>query len=372
MRPLRILFSEAATSFGGQEQYIFRMMAALRARGHHLEAACQPHAQLARRLRDAGFPVHALYMDGPPNYVRGVWRLRGVLRDGRFDVLNTNSRRDTLLAGVAGRLAGTPLIVRTRHLAKRVGSLLAYTGVPHRVTTSSDYVRGLILARGAPEGFVATVRPCIQDGFCAAQRTGVLRRALGLADDDVLVGCVAVLRAEKGHADLIDAVEPLLRSIDRLHLVLVGGGSPGLEQLQALVQARGLGHRIHLTGPRDDVVALMADLDIFALATHMEATGMVFAEAGAAGVAVVGTRVGGVPEMVEEGRSALLVPAGDVAALRAAIHSLVLDPARRARMGAAGRAFCCTDGRFSAQAMGERMEAVYGRWLGERGYGGPS
>lgn len=99
---------------------------------------------------------------------------------------------------------------------------------------------------------------------------------------------------------------------------------------------------------------------------------MVFAEAGAAGVAVVGTRVGGVPEMVEEGRSALLVPAGDVAALRAAIHSLVLDPARRARMGAAGRAFCCTDGRFSAQTMGERMEAVYGRWLGERGYGGPS
>lgn len=368
MRPLRILHSEAATGFGGQERYIFRMMRAMRSQGHHLEAVCQPHAQLTRHLRDAGFTVHTLYTDGLRNYVRGVARVRRILTAGRFDVLNTNSRRDTLLAGMAGRLAGTPLIVRTRHLAKPVRSLLSYTRVPHRVCTSSEYVRGMLVARGVPESWVQVVHPCLDDGFCMAHRTGALRRELGLDGHAVLVGCVAVLRTEKGHRDLIAAMEPLFQETPDLHLVLVGGGSPGFEDLTALVQERGLAHCIHLLGPRSDVMQLLPDFDVFALATHMEAAGMVFAEAGAAGVPVVGTRVGGVPEMLQDGRSGLLVRARDVAALRDALRSLIRDPALRQRMGSAGREFCCSSGRFSASVMAQRMESVYREWLRQRGW----
>src|SRR3546814_20908238 len=121
MTPLRILHSEAATSFGGQEQYIYRMMLTMRDRGHHLEAVCQPHAVLTQRLREQGFTVHTTYMDGPVNFVKSVVSIRKVLRGGRFVVLNTHSRRDTIVAGCAGRLAGTPLIVRTRPMANSVG-----------------------------------------------------------------------------------------------------------------------------------------------------------------------------------------------------------------------------------------------------------
>lgn len=85
--PLRILHTEAATNFGGQEQYIYRMMLAMRSRGHHLEAVCQPHAKLAERLKQEGFTVHTMLMDGPLNYVRGVARIRGILRRGRFDIV---------------------------------------------------------------------------------------------------------------------------------------------------------------------------------------------------------------------------------------------------------------------------------------------
>src|SRR5690606_15860683 len=139
-RPLRILHSEAATGWGGQEQYIHRMLLAMRERGHTLEAVCQPHAKLTERLRQEGFTVHTLPMDGPVNYVRGVARIRALLRAGRFDVLNTHSRRDTMLAGVAGRLAGTPAIVGTWHVAKRPGSLLASPVAPPRVTTPRQFV----------------------------------------------------------------------------------------------------------------------------------------------------------------------------------------------------------------------------------------
>src|SRR5690606_27508393 len=97
MKRLRILHSEAATSFGGQEQYILRMMLAMRERGHHMEAVCQPHAVLTQRLREEGFTVHTTLMDGPYNFVRGVTRIRRILRAGKFDVLNCHSRRDTIL-----------------------------------------------------------------------------------------------------------------------------------------------------------------------------------------------------------------------------------------------------------------------------------
>src|SRR3546814_14810256 len=109
-------------------------MRAMRAHGHHMEVLCQPHAPLGQRLAAEGFTVHTLPMRGPANYLKGVWRVRRILIDGRFDIVNTHSRRDTLLAGVAARLAGTRLIVRTRHLAIRPGSLQSYTVVPHAVT----------------------------------------------------------------------------------------------------------------------------------------------------------------------------------------------------------------------------------------------
>lgn len=365
MRPLRILHSEAATSFGGQENYILRAMRILRERGHQVEAACQPHAQLTERLRDEGFVVHTLLMDGPANYVRGVSQLRRVLRQGQFDVLNSHSRRDTMLAGVAGRLAGTPLIVRTRHLAKKVGSLMSYTIVPKRVITPSDYVRDHLIERGVKPEHVQVVYPCVDPSVIDSAPALDLRAELGLAPDTVLVGCVAVLRREKGHHELIAAMQPLFDRYPQVHLVLVGGGSPGYEQLQALIAELGLLERIHLLGSRSDVPSILPNLDVFALATHMEASGTAFVEAGCAGVPVVGSRVGGVPEMMQEGQSGLLADLHDKQAWCTAIEQLIQNPQRRQDMGAAGRLFCRSDERFTPVAMGDRLGSAYYRWLKE-------
>lgn len=364
MTPLRILHSEAATSFGGQEQYIYRMMLAMRERGHHLEAVCQPHAVLTERLREQGFTVHTTLMDGPVNFVKGVATIRGVLRRGRFDVLNTHSRRDTIVAGCAGRLAGTPLIVRTRHLAKRVGSLLSYTIIPHRVTTASDFVRNHLIERGVKPEYVATVYPAVELGTPFLQST--LRQELRLAQNDIVVGCVAVMRPQKGLLDLIDAMAPLIRERPNVHLVLVGGGSPMFEQIQAYIAEKNLGKRVHLLGVRRDVPNLLAGFDLFALATRQEASGTVFVEAGAAGLPVVGTNVDGVPEMMQAGISGFLVPLDDQAALTDAIRRLIDDPDLRRQMGQAGLDFCRTQGRFSLDAMVERIESCYTRWLAER------
>lgn len=363
-RPLRIIHSEAAGSFGGQERRIYKEMLAMRERGHHMEAICQPGCPLAVKLAEAGFTVYTLPMDGPANYVRGVLAIRRILREGRYDVLNTHSRRDTVIAAAAGRLAGTPLIVRTRHLANKVGSLWSYTVLPHRVTTVSEFVRRHLISRGVPPDYVATVYSPVV--LPPEVERSTLRDELGLSPDDVVVGCVAVMRAMKGHKELVDAIAPLMAGRGDLHLVFVGSGSPVMEQTQAHVAALGLQRRVHFMGMRHDVPNLLAGMDIFALATKQEASGTVYVEAQACGLPVIGTDVGGVSEMMRDGETGILVPVGDQAALTAALARLIEDPALRRRMGQAGRRLVREEGVFSSERLALTTERIYWHWLAQR------
>ncbi|MBN9402398.1 MAG: glycosyltransferase family 4 protein [Burkholderiales bacterium] len=364
MKPLHILHSEAATGWGGQENRIFKEICAMRDAGRHMEALCQPHARLAWNLRNEGFQVHTLSMDGARNYLRGILQVRRLLMAEPFDVLNTHSRRDTLLAGVAGRLAHTPLIVRTRHLAIKPGSLLSYTGVPHRVIAISEHVRRLLLERHVDPSHVATVYTPIP--LLPVVERSSLRSELGVPAGAVIVGCVAVMRKKKGHRALIDAMAGLLRRPD-VFLVLVGDGTPLREELQAYVSAQGLQEKVLFAGRRSDIPNVLAGFDIFALATEQEALGTSFIEASAAGLPVVGTDVGGVSEVVADGVTGLLVPLHDRDALENAIRTLVDDLERRRVMGQAGMKVVRCSGRFTPEVLVRETERCYERWLKERG-----
>lgn len=358
---MRIIHSEAATSFGGQEHRVFKEMVAMRERGHYLEAICQSDAELTERLREAGFVVHTLVMDGTINIVRGVFTIKKILQAGQFDVLNTHSRQDTLIAAPAGRLAKVPLIVRTRHLASPVGSLLNYTWLPHRVTTVSHHVRRQLLGRGVPPDHVEAIyTPVVLTPRLAYSS---LRNELKLSAEAILVGCVAVLRPNKGHLELINAMLPLLRTRPKLHLVVAGGGSPAFEQLQAHITHSGLGERVHLLGTRRDVPNVLAGLDIFCLATRQEAMGTAFLEAAASGLPVIGTDVGGVGEMMQPGVTGLLVRLDDAQALQNALIQLIDSPELRKRMGQAGYDRVHTEGTFTTETLAKRTEGIYGRWL---------
>ena len=360
-RSLRIIHSEAATSFGGQEHRVFKEMVAMRERGHYLEAICQPDAELTERLREVGFVVHTLYMDGAVNIVRGVFAIKKILQAGRFDVLNTHSRQDTLIAAVAGRLASVPLIVRTRHLASPIGSLLTYTWLPHRVSTVSHYVRCQLIARGVPSEHVQAIyTPVVLTPRLAHSS---LRDELKLSADAVLVGCVAVLRPNKGHLELINAMLPLLRTRPKLHLVVAGGGSPVFEQLQAHITHSGLAERVHLLGTRRDVPNVLAGLDVFCLATRQEAMGTAFLEAAASGLPVIGTDVGGVGEMMRPGVTGLLVPLDDALALQNALIQLIDSPELRKKMGQAGHERIHKEGIFNTETLAKRTEGIYRQWL---------
>lgn len=364
--PLRIMHTEAATNFGGQEHRIFKEMMAMREAGHHLEAICQPHAALTKRLRNEGFVVHTMKMDGPLSFIRGVTAIRGLLQAGRFDVLNTHSRRDTLIAAIAGRLARTPLIVRTRHLANPVNSLLAYTWLPHCVTTDSDFVRKQLIQKGVAPERVETIYTPVLTPMQATHSS--LRQELGLSDRAVVVGCVAVMRANKGHRELIQAMVPLFEQRPHVHLVIAGSGEPVFQEITQLVKSLGLQGRIHLLGRREDISHVMAGFDLFCLMTRLEASGMVFLEAASAGLPVIGSAVGGVPEMMEAGKTGLLVELDDDEGLRRALLTLIDDPVLRKKMGQAGfeRVWRDPISPFTPQSLVRQTEASYRKWLSGR------
>jgi len=364
MTRLRILHAEAAIAFGGQEHRIYKEMIAMRERGHEVELVCQPQAQLVQRMRDAGFTVHTVPMGGFVRYVKGVLAVRRLLRDGKFDVVNTHSRRDTLIAAAAGRLAGTPLIVRTRHLANRAGSMLSYTWLPHRVTTVSNHVRDYLISRGVPKQHIATVYSPIV--LPAPVEHSTLREELGLAKTDIVVICVAVMRAAKGHQQLLEALQPLMRTHPTLHWVVVGSGSPTFENTQALVQKAGVADRVHFMGTRRDIPNLLAGADIFALATRQEASGTVFVEAAASGLPVVATDVGGVSEMMRQDETGFLVQLDDAAGLQHALAKLIDDVPLRQRMGDAGRRMVREEGVFSTERLAQTTETLYLKWIAER------
>ena len=363
-QPLKILHSEAAVSFGGQEHRILKEMLAMRERGHHIELACRPEAQLVERMRALGFTVHTVPMGGLGNFVRGVLKFRKILKQGKFDVLNTHSRKDTLIAALGARLARTPLIVRTRHLAAPIGSLLSYSWLPHRISTVSNHVRNMVLEKGVPEHKVRTIYSPVATPEPVEQST--LRQELSLSNSAVVVICVAVMRQKKGHVFLIDTMLPLFEKYPDLHLVLVGAGSPTYEQVVAFIKEKKVASRVHLMGYRKDVPNLLAGSDIFALATEQEASGTVYVEAQMSGLPVIGTDVGGVAEMFKDGETGILVPGKDREALGNALERLIADPALRQKMSAAAHQWLYDEGGFSTEKLALDTETAYRIWLAER------
>ena len=148
--------------------------------------------------------------------------------------------------------------------------------------------------------------------------------------------CVAKFRPEKGHDVLLDAFAVVRRQVPDARMVLVGQGELE-EQLQAKIDANGLGDQVELTGPVDDVWPYLASADVFALASYSEAYGIAIAEAMAAGLPVVATNVGGIPELVVPGVTGELFAPGDRAALATHLTRLLITPDLRSRMSEAAR-----------------------------------
>jgi glycosyltransferase involved in cell wall biosynthesis len=317
----------------------------------------------AARLRAAGLEPHCLHAGGllDPQTLRHV---RRHLATARPDVVHTQLQYSDVLGGAAARTLGLPAVTTLHVLDDRATArdrararlaALARRRCHARVLAVSDHMREAYLATGAdrPE-HVSTVH----NGIAAERVPGAgtrVRAELGLGPDELVVGVVAVLRPGKGHELAIAAVDALSQTVPGLRLLIAGDG-PARDEIRRAAAA--LGDRVVFCGHRDDVMALLDAVDVLLHPTLADAFPTVLLEALAAGVPVVASAVGGIPEIVEHGRTGLLVePPLDAGRFCAALARLLGDDALRGALADRGRTRY--EAAFAAEAWAGRLRAVY-------------
>ena len=298
-------------------------------------------------------------------YPGSVLRAARAVRAAGPDVIHTHGHFAGVAGRLAARLAGVRALVHHLHTAdstlrprhRRLERLLAHA--TRRVVCCSEAVaRHARADLGVPEDLTVVVRNGIEP---APEISREAARALLPADLPApIVGCVAALAPHKGQAVLLEAWGALPPSLRGGSLVFAGdGGERAALEAQAIrLGAAVPGGAVRFLGLRPDVRSFLPALDLLvAPSIGREGLGLAVLEAMDAGLAVVASRTGGLPEAIEDGATGLLVPERDPAALSAAIAALLADAGRRSAMGTAGRRR--VEREFRAAPMTRRIEAIY-------------
>jgi glycosyltransferase involved in cell wall biosynthesis len=292
---------------------------------------------------------------------RALFRLRAIVRARGARIVHTNGLKAHLIGCALKALSGSSLVWHFRDLpaggARRLFRFLA--GIfPDRIIANSRAVKA---ALGDLEKISVVYNGIAAGAFSSAAGRSKLRREFGVGEKEILVGTVGHFAPLKGQEEFVRAAGRVLVAAPATRFILAGGAIyPAWrgyrETILSLISELGLAGRVTCIGPRDDLPGLLAALDVFVLPSRSEGFGRGNLEAMAAGLPVVSTTVGGVPEVVRDGDTGLLVPPRDPAALAAAILRLARDEGLRHRLGAAGRERAAL---FSVEKMVEGVIGVY-------------
>ncbi|MEZ6037562.1 MAG: glycosyltransferase family 4 protein [Planctomycetota bacterium] len=365
MPPAPILFCSHVVELGGAEHVLLDLLERLDRRRFIPHLAAPGAGPLTERAAALGVPTHDVPLAGRSRLQKAL----AVLRAGRA-LRRLAARLDcrllvanSMIAGYAAVRARHAGLAAVWHLHIVTRSRLAATALRRADAVLSPARAALDAAGVGPQGVV--VPNGVPERFFAARGDG-LRQRLGLTADRPLLGIVGRLDPDKGHDVLLRAIAAL-PAARRPQLVIAGGElfagtQPRLggfaATLRGAVASSGLDAQVHWLGQLTDTAPLLAEIDVLVVpSTAPECAPRTIAEAQAAGCAVIATDVGGVPEMVADQRTGLLVPPGDATALSQAIAQLLGAPSRRAALAAAARERAVAEYRLDTFA--ERCAAAF-------------
>jgi glycosyltransferase involved in cell wall biosynthesis len=361
---IRVVEILATGTNGGAQEHVYSLMTRLDRSRHDATVISLSGGSAVRKLQRAGFGV--VVIDEPDDAI-AVGQLTALLADIRPDVIHTHMYRADVLGTKAAIALGNaghrrPYVVSTVH-SSRVRSA-ADRQVLRELTPQMDQ---LIAVSKAIERKISDERPglapvrLIYNGvdlerYDHQEPCCTLRDEYGMEPGSQIVGVVARLEPEKGHQTLLDAWPHVLRSVPDAYLLVIGEGSQR-DVLEQRAKANLVAHRVVFTGRRDDVPAVTAALDVAVLPSHREAQGLSILEAMALSRPVVASDVGGIPEMIEDGVTGLLVEHDRPELLAAAIVRLLTDHALADTIARAGHDL--VHDRFCIQLMVKSIEEIY-------------
>ena len=375
MSRLRVLHLMSCRGWSSDAYWATRVAVEQERAGHEVTLCCRAgtEARVIERAREMGARrIETLGLRSgfqPGDDLSDLRRLRDWLP--HFDILHVHRGKEHWLAALANRRSGTPRpLIRTRHIVQAVRPHAAnrwlYRAATDFVVTVTEAIRRQYVASGLlpPERVVTLPGGVDAVRFQPGLDGSAARRALKIPDGALLVGLVGGLRVMKGHDVVVEAAWRLAQDGICPHFLFIGKGRRE-QWIRKLIFGAGLDRQVTLVGFVADLPAAMSALDI-ALYVPLESDGMSRAlfECLALGRPLIASRVGVVPEILVDGRDALLVPAGDAPLLASAIRRLVADAGLRTALGLAGRRLVVD--RYSGARVATRLSDLYAGVLGGR------
>jgi len=336
---MRLLFTNGTRDWGGEKTWALELASFLERRGH----ACMMVGRRDDPWIDAcaatGLESHALRF-GPAIFNPvGIGNLHRVAKRHRPDCIVVNISRDMCAGAVVGRLMGVP-VVRHVGLAEDLNHdpvdwLLHTRWLAGTIAVGCQMKREMVEQYGwLDPARVEVIHIGKDTQTYRPDSSNALRRALAVPEEAPIVGVTSQLDERKGHSVLLEAMVRMREA--RPHLVLVGRGDFELA-LRRRAASLGLADRVHFLGFSRDVPQLLRGFDVFVLPSLSEGFPNTLVEAMATGLPCIASELACIPEIIEHGRSGLLVKPGDPAALAEALDGLLARPSLRRSLGRAAR-----------------------------------
>jgi glycosyltransferase involved in cell wall biosynthesis len=371
---MTILFIHGIVEIGGAERELLMIVDRLARLGYTPVLVCPGWGPLGEELAKLGIPIR--YAPLPPwrkvfAYPKRPWairRLRDVIVAARPSLVCVNDIwwvPQTLRATVGLQV---PVVAYVRQEIEAHKVRRYELDRLHLVFPVSLQIQRSLENGGVPPDRLRTLYSGLDVSRMPQQVDGLAcRRLMGIPSDVPLIGTVASLFPRKGYDVMLKAMPKILPSVRDTHYVIIGKGDIAYERaLRSLVDKLGLSHVVHFQGFQENVYPFLAALDIYVHPALMEGFGIAVLEAMAMSKPVVATSVGGLPEIVQDGQTGVLVPPSDPDTLAQAVTGLLLDSSRRGEMGKKGRQRVETV--FTADCMMTHLTAAYSHVTGKSGH----
>ena len=380
MTPVVLAELAGSAAYGGGERYLELLFDHIdRARFRGL-LICPEPGPFVERMEKRGVETHLVHL-APLFNPFALWRLTRLLVRERVTILQTHGARANFYGRIAGRLAGVPVIISTVHnslkdyevrsLRRGLYAFLLRLTLPivHRIICVSNANRRDVIDEcPAAAAKLRTVYNGVDpSAFPSQPDRKRVREELGITSGPVLV-MIARLTEQKGHRYLLQTIPSLLKTWPQLCCVFVGEGELH-DALHRMAVDLAVARACRFVGVREDIADVLAAADVVVLPSLSEGFPFVLLEALAMGCPVVASRVNGVPELIEDHTTGLLVPPRDPQALEAAIREILSDPTAASRMGAVGRAVVRE--RFTVNRMVADTTAIFDAAMQDAGVQSP-
>lgn len=365
-KTLNILYlANSGEIFGGGQISLLGLIKGLDKERFSPLVVCPAEGSLVDELNKMGIETQIIRMQTLRtlnifSWIATVRRMVRLIRERGIDLIHSNGSRATIYGGIAARLSKVPLIWHLRiadpdrlvdmllvRLATKI--IVISEAVGKRLSWLKDRQKITIIYNGIDlERFNPTVNG------------EIIREEFHLSHATPLVGIVGRLDWYKGHQYFLQAADKITDTISDVHFLIVGDGERR-RQLENLTRRLNLNQKVIFTGNRKDIPQILASLDVFVLSSVSEGFGRSVAEAMACACPVVATNAGGIAEIIEDGRSGILVPSKDAIGLAGAIEELLKDRQKADRIRWAG--FKRVTQMFSLKENVQKTEALYNQLM---------